>query len=117
MYDNKKQKIDLINEKLVTLLKNKISEEKNRLTRIKKNFILNNPSSLYKNNIVELNNLIEKLELLNPMNTLKRGFTLTYKDDKVIKSINNLNKRDRLKIKFYDGDVMVEVLDKEDYNG
>lgn len=117
MYDNKKQKIDLINEKLVTLLKNKISEEKNRLTRIKKNFILNNPSSLYKNNIVELNNLIEKLELLNPMNTLKRGFTLTYKDDKVIKSMNNLNKKDRLKIKFYDGDVMVEVLDKEDYNG
>lgn len=114
MYDNKKQKIDLINEKLVTLLKNKISEEKNRLTRIKKNFILNNPSSLYKNNIVELNNLIEKLELLNPMNTLKRGFTLTYKDDKVIKSMNNLNKKDRLKIKFYDGDVMVEVLDKED---
>ena len=117
MYDNKKQKIDLINEKLVTLLKNKISEEKNRLTRIKKNFILNNPSGLYKNNIVELNNLIEKLELLNPMNTLKRGFTLTYKDDKVIKSMNNLNKKDRLKIKFYDGDVMVEVLDKEDYNG
>ena len=41
--------------------------------------------------MLKLNNLIEKLELINPLGVLKRGYTLTYQDDKVINSISNIN--------------------------
>lgn len=117
MYDNKKQKLDLINEKITGLLINKIKSEKNRLNNIKTNYILNNPDSLYKNYIIKLNNIIEKLELVSPMNTLKRGYTLTYKDDKVLKSVRKINKKDNLKVKFYDGNLLVEVIEKEEHDG
>ena len=51
------------------------------------------------------------------MNTLKRGYTLTYKDDKVLKSVRKINKKDNLKVKFYDGNLLVEVIEKEEHDG
>lgn len=117
MFDNKKQKLDLLNEKMTTILKNKVNKEQSRLHNLKNNFILNNPETLYKNHIIKLNNMIEKLELVSPMNVLKRGYTLTYKDHQILKSVKEISKKDNLKIKFYDGDVLVEVLNKEENNG
>ena len=38
------------------------------------------------------NHLIEKLEILNPLNALKRGYTITKKDSKCISSIKDINK-------------------------
>ena len=51
------------------------------------------------------------------MNTLKRGYTLTYQENQIVKSIKKINKNDLLKIKFYDGNVTVQVLDKEKKDG
>lgn len=117
MFDNKKQRLDLTLEKLNQVLKNKIETEKKRFNYLKNNFILNNPNVLYQNQKIVFSNLIEKLELVSPMNILKRGYTLTYQENQIIKSIKNINKNDLLKIKFYDGNVMVQVLDKEKKNG
>lgn len=117
MFDNKKQRLDLIEEKLNQVLKNKIMTEKKRLNYLKNNFILNNPNVLYQNQKILFHNLIEKLELVSPMNILKRGYTLTYQENKIMKSVKNINKNDLLKIKFHDGNVMVQVLDKEKKNG
>ncbi len=109
MYDNKKQKLDLINEKLRQLLLNKIDKNKDKLYILKNNYILKNPENLYKDKIINLNRLIEKLEIINPISVLKRGYTLTYSDNKVINSIKNIKEKDNLKIKFYDGLVDVKV--------
>ncbi len=117
MFDNKKQRLDLIEEKLNHVLKNKIETEKKRFNYLKNNFILNNPNVLYQNQKVVFSNLIEKLELVSPMNTLKRGYTLTYQENQIVKSIKKINKNDLLKIKFYDGNVTVQVLDKEKKDG
>ena len=43
MYENKKQTISLINEKINTLITNKITENKTKLDNIKNTFILNKP--------------------------------------------------------------------------
>lgn len=109
MYENKKQKLDLILEKINTLIINKIKYQKENLNNIKKNYILNNPSTLYENKKNILTNLIEKLSLVSPLETLKRGYTLTYKDDKLIKSVKDINKNDNLSIKLYDGNINVVV--------
>ena len=60
-----------------------------------------------------LNHMIEKLELINPLGVLKRGYTLTYMDDKIVNSTKSINKDDTLKIKFSDGIVSTKVIDKE----
>lgn len=88
LYENKKQKIDLINEKINMLMKHNI------LLRKK-----------------ELGLIIDKIELLNPLSILKRGYSLTYKNEKIIKSVTDVNINDNLKIKMNDG--LVSVLVKE----
>lgn len=109
MYNNKKQDIDLKEEKIFNLLKKIIDKNKEQLNLIKFNSIIKNPKLLYKEKITNLNNIIEKLEILNPMSLLKKGYALTYKDDKVIKSIKNLKINDKLTIKYGDGIIETKI--------
>ena len=113
MYDSKKQNLDLIIEKLNSLLKIKLDKNKDKLENLKKNYILKNPKTLYENCQKNLENIITKLELINPLKVLKRGYSLTYKDNKIINSINDLNINDNIKLKLYDGELNAKIVDKE----
>lgn len=117
MFDQKKQKLDLLQEQLNQIIKNKLNYEQTRLNNIKNNYIIKNPNVLYENKKITLKNIIEKLELVSPINILKRGYTLTYKENNIIKSVEKIKIKDQIKIKFYDGTAIVQVLDKENYNG
>ena len=86
LYEGKKQRIDLNSERLQNILKYKIQENKNKFL-----------------------SLIDKLELLNPINTLKRGYSITYLNDKVINNIKDLKEKDELNLKFHNGQALVEV--------
>ena len=57
------------------------------------------------------NHLIEKLEILNPLNALKRGYTITKKDNKCISSIKDINKDDVIDINIKDGSVKAKVME------
>ena len=72
--------------------------------------MLKNPKELYAKKILNLDNLITKLELLNPLSVLKRGYTLTYQNDKIIKTVKNINLNDQLTIKLIDGSINVNVV-------
>lgn len=39
---------------------------------------------------------MDTVSLLNPENILKRGYTITYKDNKIVKNIDDLNKNDQI---------------------
>ena len=86
LYENKKQSLDLLHEKL----------NENILYKF----------DVYHNNI---NNIIDKLELLNPLKILKRGYSLTYKNNRIINSIKGIKKDDKLSIKLNDGNINVIV--------
>ena len=109
MFEKRIQQLDLTIQNLNNIMNNKILKYRNKLNNFKNNYILNNPDSLYKNNIIKLNNIIDKLELLNPLVILKRGYSITYKDSKMIKSINQIKKNDNLTIKIFDGNINVNV--------
>lgn len=49
--------------------------------------------------------IISKLILLNPLNIMQKGYLLGYQDDKLVKSINDIDKNKVLKVAFYDGSV------------
>lgn len=103
MFENRKQSLDLMNTKLNELMLEKVDKMKNELEKIKKSYVLTNPKLLYKDNVVCLKNIIDKLELLNPLNILSRGYSITYMNDKALKSVKEVKKDDVLKIKLYDG--------------
>jgi len=111
MYENKKQKLDILIDNLNNALLKKYDNAKHKLELLKNNYILNNPTILYKDQINKLNNLIEKLELINPLGVLKRGYSLAYQDNKVKKNIKDINKDSNILIKLHDGEINTKVLE------
>ena len=59
---------------------------------------------IHKDNKSSYVELVTKLDTLSPLKTLTRGYSLTEKDNKIVKSVNELNKNDKVKLKFHDGE-------------
>ena len=57
----------------------------------------------YKENIHKFENIVSKLDSLSPLKTLVRGYSITQKNGKVIKSVKQLKKDDDIEITFSDG--------------
>ena len=56
-----------------------------------------------------LNEKVTKLDALSPLKTISRGYAITEKDGKIIKSINQLKCGDKLDIRYTDGNVKARV--------
>ena len=109
MFENQKQRLDLLAEKINTVINYNLNQKRVELNHLRNNYILVNPKNLYQNKENDLVNLIEKLELINPLAVLKRGYNILYKDDKLVKSIKNLKVNDTLIIKMNDGLVTTQI--------
>lgn len=68
---------------------------------------------------LKLVNLIEKLELVNPLSIMKKGFAIVKKDDRVIKHINQIKEEDNIEIRMEGGSAECHVrrVGKDDNNG
>lgn len=110
LYFSKLEKFNNIYQVLQKDINNVISNSKNKLFQLDNNYILANPEILYRYKEQKFNSLIEKLEVLNPMNTLKRGYAIVRYQDKVIKDINNLQKDDILSIELKHGIIDTKIM-------
>jgi exodeoxyribonuclease VII large subunit len=52
---------------------------------------------------------INRLDLLNPLSIMKKGYSVTMKEDTIIKSVTDLNPSDTICVKLRDGDVKAIV--------
>ena len=88
-----------------------LKSKEDDLKEIKNSYIIKNPDKLliYEKNAV--GGYMEKLLVLNPLNTLKRGYSITKHEDKVISSKKDLEIGDELEINFDDGSVNTKVVD------
>ena len=59
---------------------------------------------------LEFTNVLTKLDALSPLKTLTRGYSITEKNGKVIKSISELNKDDKVKIRLADGEKNAKII-------
>ncbi|MBR2833953.1 MAG: exodeoxyribonuclease VII large subunit [Bacilli bacterium] len=109
MFDNKKQTLDLMNNRINELILRKVDGCKDRLKHLKQSYVFTNADILYKNEKLLINNIISKLELLNPLKVLGRGYSITYSDDKIIKDVKDV--KDILKVKVYNGEIKAKVLE------
>ena len=110
MYETKIQRLDWIYDKLKSVSPiTKCEKEYIKIDNIKEklNIIIKNK---VENTTTKYNNLIEKLELVNPLSTLKRGYSIVYKDNEVINNINKIKKDDVLNIRIYNGEIAVSVI-------
>lgn len=110
MYEVKEQKLDNLLDNLNKAIINKVDNSKVKLFTIKNSYILNNPSMLYKYSEQKLDHIISKLEVLNPLNTLSRGYAIAKKDNMIISNIKDINKNDIITITLKDGNIESKVI-------
>lgn len=109
MYEVEEQKLDSILEKLGSLMGHTLEKSKLKLENLTKNLT---PTILYKleKNKSHLETLEQKLELLNPENILKKGYSLTIKDGKIITNVSELKDGDTITTKLSIGTINSKVI-------
>ena len=109
MYEIDEQKLDNMLEKLGSIMTYKLEREKSELNNLSKMISPNMLNRLDKEKI-KLENIETKLNLLNPENILKKGYSLTLVEGKIVKSIKSVKKGSIIDTKFSDGIIKSEVL-------
>jgi len=66
--------------------------------------------TIYKTHLYRLVGLIEKLELVNPLSIMRKGFAIVKKDDKLVKSTDDVLVDDLLKLIVVNGSLDCRVL-------
>lgn len=111
----REQKLDTIINKLNSYITHKLDISVSRYESIITNHILVNPEELFIKNKNSLELFINKLELLNPLSVLSKGYSLSTVNGKVIKSVKDVKIDDEVNIKLIDGEISAIVKgEKED---
>ncbi len=127
LYEKQEQNFDNLYERLIIAIRSNVDRNKDRLNTIKSSYVLKNPNMLFvdkaynyndlikrlRNNITLLIdnkknnyvNLLSKLEVLNPITTLKRGYSVTRVNDKIIKNSKDVKKGDTIITSVSDGKI------------
>ena len=110
IYQSKEMIFDSLIERLKFSLTNLTNIKEKELIKLKNSYVLKNPYQILDKKSNKYLQLVSKLETLSPLLTLKRGYTITKINDKVISSCKNIKKNDKLSIEFTDGiiDAIVE---------
>lgn len=133
--NNLKYKINALNEQALFLANNKVESLKQRINSYitspaitKREAVINSSIDKITNlnrqafdilahriDICEKNlgKLIYGVNALNPLNTLARGYSLTFKDDKLIKSVDDVKINDKITVKLNDGSINAVVIEGE----
>ncbi len=127
LYEKLEQNFDNLYERLKRAINNQIIYNNERLKTIKGSFIFKNPKMLFADKAYNYNDLIKrcsstiekilenkknnyvhllgKLEVLNPITTLKRGYTVTKMNDKTVNTIKSIKKEDVIITLVSDGEI------------
>ena len=125
LYEKLEQNFDNLFERLIIAIKRNVLQNTEKLNTIKNSYIFKNPQLLYIDKAYNYNdlfkrlnnsfkiivenkknsyvNLLSKLEVLNPITTLKRGYSVTRKDNKVIQKTSDVKINDVIETKISDG--------------
>lgn len=110
IYEVKEQQFDTLIEKLKYSMSNLYQLKERELLKITSSYIFKEPTKLLDNKKNKYTNILSKLETLSPISTIKRGYAVTRLGDKVITSVKDIKKDDKLNIELSDGSCDVKVI-------
>lgn len=102
--------IDSYNSRIYVSINNLLKNKEEQV--IDRSRLLGAFDKILKINTQSLDNQIDKLILLNPFNIMKKGYSITYKNDLIVSSVNSINVNDELTVRFSDGLVKTIVKEK-----
>ncbi|WP_405293861.1 exodeoxyribonuclease VII large subunit [Methanobrevibacter sp.] len=110
IYEIKGMSLDNLVNRLTFSSQNIIRENKTKLFKLENSHILRNPKQITEKKRDACLKNINKLEVLNPLLTLKRGYSIAKSGDKVISSAKDVKTGDEVDIEFDDGIVNTKVI-------
>lgn len=110
-FESRIQKLDDLTTRATSVIKNKLNISKMKLSNVLSKKVIQKPEEIFKEKKNKFELLLNKLNVLNPMSTLARGYSITETEDgKVISSVNDVKKDENIKIKVTDGMIDAKVL-------
>ncbi len=110
IYQAKELQFDSLLDRLKFASKNITAIKEKKYISIMSSYIFQNPKKILEPKQNKYLQLVSKLETLSPLATIKRGYTITKKDNKVITSTKELKKNDKIEITLTDGTINAEIL-------
>jgi len=114
LYEIKEQNLDFLIDNLNKEINKILENNRVRLFKTTSSYVLTNPDIMYKFKMQNLEHIINKLDVLNPMNTLKRGYSIVKKDNKVISDIKKIKVDDVININIKNGMINAKVVEVND---
>lgn len=111
IYNSKKKSYEVLKQKLVNQ-SSIIRNERHRLDSLYKDLI-NDLHLIKQKNTNSLKHYIALLDANSPLKILSKGYAVSYKDDRIIKSVNDVAVDDQVSIEYKDGKVITKVIEKE----
>ena len=109
IYEIKEQKLSDLIDRLNNYITNKIEINKTKYEHLRNNRILCNPEEMFKEKYHKYNLILNKLELLSPLNILSKGYSVISKDDEIIKDSDKLKVGDNINIRLSKGKINAKV--------
>lgn len=110
IYQTKEMQFSNIIEKLKFSLINLTNIKEKELLKVKNSYILTNPYQILDRKSNKYLQIVSKLETLSPLLTLKRGYTITKIDNKVVNSCKKIKKDTKITVEFSDGSIDAKVI-------
>lgn len=110
IYEIKQMHLDNLIGKINYTSKDIISENKSKLLKIESRPVLRKPEEVTKAKREKFLRNVDKLTILDPLLTLKRGYSIAKIEDKVISSAKDVKSGDELDIEFDDGTINTKVI-------
>jgi exodeoxyribonuclease VII large subunit len=110
IYEIKWMNLDNLVNRLTFTSQNIITQNRNKLLKLESSHVLKNPKQITDKKRERYLKNLNKLEVLNPLLTLKRGYAIAKSDDKVISSVKDVEVGDEVDIEFDDGIINTKVI-------
>ncbi|BFM49440.1 exodeoxyribonuclease VII large subunit [Marinomonas sp. THO17] len=131
--ERQQQQLNQLQRRLQQAVTQKLNQQQVRTTNIQQRLLHNNPSKKLQQHdakIQDLNarlslalrntltnkqhqfaRLMDKLNLVSPLNTLSRGYAIARKDEQVVRSISEVNQGENMSVRVQDGIIFCRVED------
>lgn len=110
LFENKNADYQKVKSRLIYGSNILIRDKKDDFRELKESNIIKNPDMILDKKKISLSRYMDMLSVLNPMETIKRGYTISRANGKIVSKAKDLKKDDELEVEFTDGKVNTRVL-------
>lgn len=110
IYEVKEQQFSNLLDKLKYNMINLYNIKNNKYEKLMESIVFKEPIKLIEKSKNKYLIALSKLETLSPVLTIKRGYSVARVNDKIIKSVKDVHKKDVIELEVSDGKIKTEVV-------